>query len=121
MNLVYRFGGFELQPGERRLLRGREPVILTPKAFDGLTLLVERAGHVIDKDELLKTLWPSRFVLESNLTKHISMLRKALEGSEEGGRFIETVPKIGYRFIAPVTREDANAGTLRSPLRLPAQ
>ncbi|HEX3665336.1 MAG TPA: winged helix-turn-helix domain-containing protein [Rhizomicrobium sp.] len=111
-NPVYRFGGFELQPQERRLLRGSEVITLTPKAFDTLTLLVERAGHVVGKEDLLDALWPGRFVLESNLTKHISMLRKALEGSEEGGRFIETVPKLGYRFVAGVICEQTDGQTI---------
>jgi DNA-binding winged helix-turn-helix (wHTH) protein/tetratricopeptide (TPR) repeat protein len=111
-NLVYRFGGFELQPKERRLLRGSEVITVTPKAFEALTLLVERAGHVIGKEDLLDALWPGRFVLESNLTKHISMLRKALEGSEEGGRFIETVPKLGYRFVARVICEQTDGQTI---------
>ncbi|HEY2445165.1 MAG TPA: winged helix-turn-helix domain-containing protein [Rhizomicrobium sp.] len=103
-NPVYRFAGFELQPDERRLTREGNPVALTPKVFDTLLLLVERAGHVVSKDELMAALWPGRFVTEANLTKHIWFLRKALGESEEGGRYIETVSKTGYRFVAPVTR-----------------
>ena len=70
-DLAYCFAGFELQPGERRLVQAGEPVGLTPKAFEILQYLVERAGHVVAKDELLAAIWPGRFVLESNLTKHI--------------------------------------------------
>ncbi|HLY06582.1 MAG TPA: transcriptional regulator [Rhizomicrobium sp.] len=103
-NPVYRFGGFELQPAERRLSRDGEPVALTPKALDTLLLLVVRAGHVVSKDELMTALWPGRFVTEANLTKHIWTLRKALGESEEGGRYIETVSKTGYRFVSRVTR-----------------
>jgi DNA-binding winged helix-turn-helix (wHTH) protein len=103
-DLAYCFAGFELQPGERRLVQAGEPVALTPKAFEILQYLVERAGHVVAKDELLAAIWPGRFVLESNLTKHIWTLRKALGESEEGGRYIETVSKVGYRFVSPVTR-----------------
>jgi DNA-binding winged helix-turn-helix (wHTH) protein/tetratricopeptide (TPR) repeat protein len=102
MNPVYRFAECELDPHERRLLVHGQAVTLTPKVFDTLVLLVERAGHVVSKDELLATLWPRGFVHESNLTKHIWLIRRAL--SDEGGesRCIETVPKLGYRFIAPV-------------------
>jgi eukaryotic-like serine/threonine-protein kinase len=103
-NSTYRFAEFELEPDERRLIRGGQPVPLTPKLFDILKLLVERAGHVVSKDDLLSKLWPGRFVLESNLTKHIWMLRKALGENGDGERFIETVSKLGYRFAAPVTR-----------------
>lgn len=101
---TYRFAEFELQPDERRLLRDSQPVPLTPKLFDMLEFLVLRGGHVVSKEELLNALWPNRFVMESNLTKHIWMLRKALGENGEGERFIETVSKFGYRFVAPVTR-----------------
>jgi DNA-binding winged helix-turn-helix (wHTH) protein/tetratricopeptide (TPR) repeat protein len=100
---VYRFRDFQLEPDERRLSEAGKPIALTPKVFDTLVLLVERAGHVVSKDELIKLLWPRGFVDESNLTKHIWLIRRALGESEQGSRFIETVPKLGYRFIAPVT------------------
>ena len=101
---TYRFAEFELQPEERRLLRDGQPVPLTPKLLDMLEFLVLRGGHVVSKEDLLNALWPKRFVMESNLTKHIWMLRKALGENGEGERFIETVSKLGYRFVAPVTR-----------------
>ncbi len=101
----YRFAGFELEPCERRLRARGQPVPLTPKVFDTLVLLVERAGHVVGREELMAALWPRGFVTESNLTKHIWVIRKALGGDcSDGARFIETVPKLGYRFIAPVRR-----------------
>ena len=106
---IYRFAGCELDPTERRLVVHGEAVTLTPKVFDTLVLLVEHAGHVVSKDELMRTLWPRGFVHESNLTKHIWLIRKALGDSEHEARCIETVPKLGYRFIAPVkaaTREE---------------
>jgi len=99
---VYRFGGFELDPNERRLLAQGEPVTLTPKVFETLVLLVERAGHAVGKDELMSALWPRGFVHESNLTKHIWLIRKALGDTDGESRFIETLPKLGYRFVAPV-------------------
>jgi DNA-binding winged helix-turn-helix (wHTH) protein/TolB-like protein/Tfp pilus assembly protein PilF len=102
-NPVYRFGSFELEPAERRLSEAGRAVSLTPKVFDTLVLLVERAGHVVSKDELMKLLWPRGYVDESNLTKHIWLIRRALGDGEHDSRFIETVPKLGYRFIGQVT------------------
>ncbi|HEY6986151.1 MAG TPA: winged helix-turn-helix domain-containing protein, partial [Rhodanobacteraceae bacterium] len=99
---IYRFGEFELDPAERRLLAHGSAIALTPKVFDTLVLLVERAGHAVSKDELMQALWPRGFVDESNLTKHIWLIRKALGDGEHEARCIETVPKLGYRFIAPV-------------------
>ncbi|MGA9422466.1 MAG: transcriptional regulator, partial [Rhodanobacteraceae bacterium] len=101
---VYHFGEFELDPDERRLLQHGEPVTLTPKVFDTLVLLVERAGRAVSKDELMHALWPRGFVDESNLTKHIWLIRKALDGAGHNAHCIETVSKLGYRFIAPVQR-----------------
>ncbi|HEX3944550.1 MAG TPA: winged helix-turn-helix domain-containing protein [Rhizomicrobium sp.] len=112
---AYRFADFQLQPAERRLLRGEEAIALTPKAFEILRLLVERAGHAVSKDEIMTTIWPDRFVAESNLTKHIWTLRQALGESQEGGRFIETVPKLGYRFVAPVTADGTTVERDASP------
>jgi len=107
---VYRFAGRELIPAERRLRVAGQPVSLTPKVFDTLVLLVQHAGHVVSKDELMAALWPRGFVHESNLTKHIWLLRRALGDGEGESRFIETVPKLGYRFIAPVEVVDDDAG-----------
>ncbi|MBS0366008.1 MAG: winged helix-turn-helix domain-containing protein [Proteobacteria bacterium] len=100
---LYRFGDFELDPLERRLLRAGQPVALTPKVFETLVLLVTQAGHAVSKDELMKALWPRGYVEESNLTKHVWLIRRALGDGEDDSRFIETVPKLGYRFVAPVT------------------
>ncbi len=101
---VYRFGEFELDPEERRLSAHGESITLTPKVFDTLVLLVEQAGHAVSKDELMHALWPRGFVDESNLTKHIWLIRKALGEVERETRCIETVPKLGYRFVASVQR-----------------
>jgi len=101
-NKVYRFADCEVDPHERRLLVHGQVVTLTPKVFDTLVLLVERAGHAVSKDELMAALWPRGFVHESNLTKHIWLIRKALGGDDS--RFIETIPKLGYRFTAPVSQ-----------------
>ncbi len=118
---VYRFAGFTLEPAERRLSEGGKPIALTPKVFDTLVLLVERAGHVVSKDELMKLLWPRGFVDESNLTKHIWLIRRALGDGEHDSRFIETVPKLGYRFGAPVASASAalHPGVAATPASAP--
>ena len=99
---VYEFGPFRLDAAEHLLLRDGETVPLTPKAFDLLLALVERHGRLLEKEELLKTVWPDTFVEEANLASNISQLRKALGDGENGQRYIETAPKRGYRFVARV-------------------
>jgi len=99
---LYEFGDFRLDAAERCLLRAGEPVALTPKAFDTLLLLVSRSGHIVEKDELLREVWPDAFVEEATVAQNIFTLRKALGQSGEGQRFIETIPKRGYRFVANV-------------------
>jgi len=96
---LYEFGPFRLDPAERRLSRNNELLVLTPKAFDTLVLLVRNSGHLLEKDELIRALWPDSFVEEGNLTNNISLLRKALGDDPP---YIETVPKLGYRFIGAV-------------------
>ena len=98
----YDFGPFFLDPSERRLLQDGKPVALTPKCFDLLVILVENSGHLLEKDELLQRLWPDQFVEEANLSFNISSLRKALGEGQSDMHFIETVPKKGFRFVAPV-------------------
>jgi TolB-like protein/DNA-binding winged helix-turn-helix (wHTH) protein/tetratricopeptide (TPR) repeat protein len=96
---IYEFGRFRLDPSERKLLRANEIVALTPRAFDTLHLLVRNSGHVLEKDELIRILWPDTFVEEGSLSNHIFLLRKALGDSQA---FIETVPRRGYRFVGAV-------------------
>ena len=96
---LYEFGPFRLEPGERKLSRNNEPVVLTPKAFDTLELLVRNSGHLLEKDELIRALWPDSFVEEGNLSNNIFVLRKALG---EDPPYIETIPKRGYRFVGAV-------------------
>jgi Tol biopolymer transport system component/DNA-binding winged helix-turn-helix (wHTH) protein len=97
----YEFGPFRLDITERILLREGQYVPLPPKAFDTLMVLVENGGHILDKDELLKRIWPDTFVEEVNLAKKVSYLRKIL-GGEQSEQYIETIPKRGYRFVVPV-------------------
>jgi len=96
---LYEFGPFRLDPAERKLLRDTEIVALTPKAFDTLLLLVRNSGHLLEKDELINSLWPDTFVEEGSLSNNIFLLRKALG---EDPAFIETVPRRGYRFVGAV-------------------
>src|SRR4029077_4235795 len=96
---LYEFGPFRLEPAEHMLSRNNEPVLLPPKAFDTLVLLVRNSGHLLEKDELLRMLWPDSFVEEGNLSNNIFILRKALG---EDPPYIETVPKRGYRFVGAV-------------------
>jgi DNA-binding winged helix-turn-helix (wHTH) protein len=97
---AYRFGDFELHPQERLLKSAGVAVPLQPKAFDALLCLVRRAEHLVSKEELIQTLWPSVHVSESNLTNTIVSLRKIV-----GRDAIRTVSKYGYRFDLPVTGE----------------
>lgn len=105
-NEFYDFAGFRLDVHERRLWRKDEVVSLTPKEFELLLALVERAPRVIEKDELLERIWKDTFVEEGTLTRNVSWLRKKLESGAQGNgaKFIETVPKRGYRFLSPVTQ-----------------
>ena len=120
--VIFEFGSFRLNPAERLLLRGQTQVHLPPKAFDALVLLVENRGHLLEKDELLRKVWPDTFVEESNLAQHISVLRKALQDREDGSRYIETVPTHGYRFIAEVREISCSApGTNILPSSTPSQ
>ena len=102
---LYRFGPYRLDVEECQLTRGTEPVSLSPKAFDTLVALVRHGGRLVGKDELIKEVWPETFVEESNLVHQISSLRKALGETEDGQPYVETVPRRGYRFAAPVTEE----------------
>jgi DNA-binding winged helix-turn-helix (wHTH) protein/Tfp pilus assembly protein PilF len=101
---LYEFGPFRVDPARRLLLRGDDPVAVTPKAFDTLVALLENSGRVVGKEELLATVWPDTFVEEVNLAVHVSALRKALGDSAAGGRYIATIPKRGYCFVAEVRR-----------------
>jgi DNA-binding winged helix-turn-helix (wHTH) protein/tetratricopeptide (TPR) repeat protein len=100
--ITYEFGPYCLDIPNRLLLRHGEVVQLTPKAFETLVLLVENHGKILQKSDMMNRLWPDTFVEEINLTVHISALRKTLgEGATEQ-RYIVTVPKRGYSFVAPV-------------------
>jgi DNA-binding winged helix-turn-helix (wHTH) protein/Tol biopolymer transport system component len=103
---LYEFGPFRLDPQRRLLLRGNDPVSLTPKAMETLVVLVQRHEQVVSKDELMKMLWPDSFVEESNLSQNIFMLRKALGDSTQERRYLSTVPGRGYQFVGTVREID---------------
>ena len=103
---IYTFGEFRLDTRERTLLRGETALQLPPKVFDTLRMLVDNAGRVLSKERMLEEIWEGSFVEENNLAQNISTLRRIL--AEDGAtKFIETVPKYGYRFVAPV---DSSSG-----------
>jgi pimeloyl-ACP methyl ester carboxylesterase/DNA-binding winged helix-turn-helix (wHTH) protein len=101
---LYGFGSYRLDAVERVLLRDGQPVTLPPKDLETLLVLVERAGHIVEKEELLEKVWPGVFIEEGNLARHIFNLRQVLGDREDGRAYIETIPRRGYRFIAPVAK-----------------
>jgi adenylate cyclase len=107
----YEFGPFRVDARERRLLRNGEVVPLTPKVFDILLIFVQNSGHILNKDEVMKLVWPNTSVEEGNLARNISTLRKALGESPTKHQYVETVPWRGYRFVANVhVVRDEHAG-----------
>src|SRR5258705_12224774 len=113
----HRFGSFELQPDNRRLLKDGAAISLRPRAFDLLVALVDRAGHLVTKDELLDRVWPKMVVEEAALHVQVSGLRKVL-----GADAITTVSGRGYQFTLQVTKADGEPGrTSRAKHNLPYQ
>src|SRR4030095_14193552 len=101
---LYTFGRFELDIKEQVLRRDGKPLPLKPKVFDLLVVLVENSGRIVGKDELMKQVWAGSFVEEGNLAVSIVKLRQALGEAHNERRYIETVPRRGYRFVARVTQ-----------------
>lgn len=114
-DLCYEFGPYRLHLSKRVLTRGDETISLTPKATEILVLLVTNAGQLVEKDELLRQVWPDTFVEESNLTQNIFTLRRVLGEERAGPKYIETVARRGYRFIGAVrvVGTDDNAAECR--------
>jgi TolB-like protein/DNA-binding winged helix-turn-helix (wHTH) protein/Flp pilus assembly protein TadD len=108
---LYEFGPFRLDPVEHTLVRDGRSIPLRPKVFDILLVLVENRGHLVNKEQLMSSVWTEQFVEEGNINKNISMLRQALGESDSGYKFIETVPKRGYRFVADVREVNENKNT----------
>lgn len=101
---IYEFGPFHLNLAEQILLREGKVVVLTPKALETLAVLVEHHGHLVGKDELIRRVWPDTIVEEGNLNNLIYLLRKALGDDFSEHKYIETVSKRGYRFLAEVRK-----------------
>src|ERR1043165_3074645 len=120
VNRIYRFAEFTLNTGEQTLLRGADEIYLQPKTFETLVYLVERHGHLVKKNELLDALWAETYVTENALTRCIKEVREALQDDAHEPRFIKTVPRIGYKFIANVedVRQEARQGVVSNkPLK----
>src|SRR6516164_7817358 len=96
------FGPFRIEESERVLRRGTKVIPLAPKAVETLLVLASSQGRVVEKDELMKRVWPDTFVEEGGLARNISLLRKALGSGPRDPSYIETIARRGYRFAAPV-------------------
>ncbi|HEY0962203.1 MAG TPA: winged helix-turn-helix domain-containing protein [Pseudomonadales bacterium] len=106
--IEYHFAGFQLDARQKKLRDEQgNPVALSARPLDALTLLLERHGEVLSREELLEAVWPQLFVEENNLTQAISTIRKALNDNPSESHFIRTVPGRGYCFIAPVEKRIA--------------
>jgi len=117
----YEFGPFRLDPAGRRLLRDGAPVILTPKVFDTLLVLVEHHGQSLSRSELVARIWPETSVGEHNLNQSIAVLRKVLEDNPRQPDYIATLPGRGYSFIAEFRRAEVQQASNGSqPVQVPA-
>lgn len=115
IRLIYEFGPFRLDANRRLLLRDGKAVPLTHKAFETLAILVQNNGRIVQKDELMREVWPDTFVEEGSLTRNISVLRKILGEGPSDHHYIETIPKRGYRFVASVRELAGEAPEAEEP------
>jgi DNA-binding winged helix-turn-helix (wHTH) protein len=99
------FGPFRLFPRQRLLTEADKSIHLGSRAFDILVTLLERAGHLVSKEEFMDRVWPDTCVVPANLAVHISALRRALKDRHGGNRYVINIPGRGYRFVAPVMVE----------------
>lgn len=111
----FRFDRYHFRPNERLLTRDGEIVHLTPRVFDLLDLLVRHFGQVVTKEDILNAVWAGKAVEEGNINRTVSTLRKQLGNQVNGNDFIETVPTVGYRFVAPVERPDIESEEVVRP------
>src|SRR5271154_353424 len=102
--LIFSFGAFELLPARQQLLERGRPLHIGSRAFGLLQALLENAGQLVTKDQLIAKVWPGVWVDDTNLRVHVGALRKALGDGQTGRRFILNVPGRGYRFIEPVVK-----------------
>jgi predicted ATPase/DNA-binding winged helix-turn-helix (wHTH) protein len=112
---VLSFGPFHLLPAQRLLLQAGEPVRLGSRAREILAILIEQAGRIVKKHEIIRRVWPETIVEEGTLRVHIAAIRKALQEGHSGMRYVENVTGHGYRFIAPISRSIAAASLKPSP------
>jgi len=110
---IYEFGPYRLDAPEKVLMRAGESIPIQPKDLETLLVLVERAGHIVKKEELIEKVWPGVFIEEGNLSKRIFNLRQVLGEGPDGRQFIETIPKRGYRFVGLVQEENEKEETSR--------
>jgi DNA-binding winged helix-turn-helix (wHTH) protein len=115
---IYRFGRFQLCPSQRLLLEGKRKVQLGSRAFDILTLLVERAGDVVGKQELIARAWPNVFVNDSNLKTQVSALRQVLGETRSGRGYFVTIHGRGYTFVEPVRLAEGPAIDVPEPVQV---
>jgi DNA-binding winged helix-turn-helix (wHTH) protein len=115
---VLRFGSFALYRNERLLLDGTDPVQIGSRALEILIALVNRAGHVVSKEDLIAQVWPQTFVEETNLRVHIAALRRALGDGQTPNRYILNVVGRGYSFVSPV-KVDVESGAQRPSVAAP--
>src|SRR5580704_9158166 len=107
---IYKFGEFRIEAAKRMLLRNGDPVPVTPKVFDTLLHLVQRQGDTVEKDDLMRAVWPDTVVEENNLNQNISALRRVLGESRGEHRYIATIPGKGYHFLASVETAGRRGG-----------
>src|SRR5262245_24437811 len=114
---IYEFDDFRVDTGQFFLIKAGQTIPITPTVFRILLVLLEHAGQMVTKEDLMKSVWPDCFVEAGNLNRNVSTLRKALDEKPSDHRYIETLPKTGYRFIAPVRsiKYQAPTGALRKP------
>jgi Tol biopolymer transport system component/DNA-binding winged helix-turn-helix (wHTH) protein len=117
---LYEFGAFRLDTAERVLWRGEELIVLPPKVFDTLWMLIKEEGRIVSKSELMEAIWTDAFVEESNVSQNIYTLRRALGVDGQGRQFIETVPRRGYRFAVPVRLLDEASNNRENDSQAPA-
>ncbi len=115
---LYRFGSYSLDAEERVLQRDGQPILLPPKDLETLLVLVEKAGHIVGKEELLERVWPGVFIEEGNLSRRIFNLRQVLGENGDGRPYIETIPKRGYRFIAALQEDPASSAAQTSAIQM---
>jgi DNA-binding winged helix-turn-helix (wHTH) protein len=119
VHLTIAFGPFVLIPSQQLLLRTGQPVQIGSRAFEILTCLVERAGEIVSKEDLIARVWPKVFVQEGNLKVHVATLRQALGYGQGGNRYIVNLPGRGYRFVAAISRQTAPSQTDLSVVAAP--